>query len=223
MFCSHFLSVSIIVAYISSLIFDLSDYLYSQARVLPTQTHSSMICVKEYSNGQTDEQTSQRTTNEKVALYNSIPSPSLTLAWSLIVSSPDHSSDTESAPSFRLQIKGFAKAQKGVVLPLEPGQQGAGGHCMTLVTRCLVADRVEREVNCVLTSSLIGSDRQSGLYNGIKPCTFEGTKKQSLSPWYPPFSDTPCCLGTLPSLKVGSNSRSVKMFPSQQKSSQSVK
>ena len=51
---------------------------------------------------------------------------------------------------------------------------------MTLVMRYFLADRVEREANSVLTSLLIESDRQSGLYNGIKPCMFEGTKKQSL-------------------------------------------
>ena len=72
---------------------------------------------------------------------------------------------------------------------------------MTLVTRYLLVDRVEREVNSVLTPSLIGSEKQSGLYTGIKPCMFERTKKQSLPPWYPPFSDTLCCLEAVPSFK----------------------
>jgi len=77
--------------------------------------------------------------------------------------------------SLSLQIKGFAKVQKDVVtlLLLEPGP---GGHCMTLVTRYLLVDRGEREVNSVLTLSLFGSDRQSGLYNVIEACTFESAK-----------------------------------------------
>ena len=93
--------------------------------------------MKEHSNRQTDERTSpKRITDEKVALYNSIPSiVSLTLAWSPIVSSPDRSSDTESTLAFRLQIRGLTKVQKDVVLVFEPGQRGSGGHCMTLVTR----------------------------------------------------------------------------------------
>ena len=36
---------------------------------------------------------------------------------------------------------------------------------MTLVMKYLLVDRVEREVNSVLTLSLLGSDRQSGLFN----------------------------------------------------------
>jgi len=182
-----------------------------------------MICVKEHGNRRTDERTSQRTTDERVALNNSIPSASLTLAWSPIVSSPDRSSDTESAPAFWFQIKGFTKVQKGGVLVLGPGQRGSGGHCMTLVTRYTLVDREERKVNSVLTSSLIGSDRQSGLYNVIKPCTFKKTEKRSPYPWYTPFSDTSCCLGVMHSFKGSADWRSANMFPSQQKSSQSVK
>ena len=90
---------------------------------------------------------------------------SLNLTWSPIISPPDCSSNTESVPAFCLQIKGLTKVQKGVVLVLEPGQQGSVGHCMTLVTRYPLVNQVEREANSVLTSSFIGSDRQSGSYN----------------------------------------------------------
>jgi len=127
-----------------------------------------------------------------------------------------YSSNRASVPSFQLQIKSFTKVHKDVVFLLEPGQGEIGGHCMTLVTRYLLVNRAEREVNSVLTSLLIGSDRQNGLYMGIRPCMFGKTTKESLSLWYTPFGDTACCLGVMPSIK-GSDSRSVKMFPSQQK------
>ena len=51
----------------------------------------------------------------------------------------------------------------------EPGKKKLGGHCMTLVTRYLLVSRVEKETNNNLKSSLLGSERQSGLYNSVKP------------------------------------------------------
>ena len=39
---------------------------------------------------------------------------------------------------------------------------------MTLVTRYLLVSRVEKETNNDLKLSLLGSDRQSGLYNSVK-------------------------------------------------------
>ena len=135
--------------------------------------------MKEYRNRWTDKQTSNVT-----RLYNSMPSISLTLAWSPIVSSPDHPSDTESAPAFRLQIKGLTKVQKGVVPVLEPGQRVSVGHWITLVTRYSLVDQVEREVNSVLMLSFIGNDRQSGLYNLRKACTLKEAKTRSCFLWY---------------------------------------
>ena len=92
---------------------------------------------------------------------------------------------------------------------------------MALVTRYLLVDRVERDVNSALTSLFIGSDRQSGWYDTISGVSmFDSAKKSCLSSQCPYVS--PCCLGAMPSCK-GSDARSVKMFPSQQKSSQSEK
>ena len=51
---------------------------------------------------------------------------------------------------------------------LAPGQRGLGGHCMTRVTRYLLVSRVEKETSNDLKSSLLGSDRPSGLYNSVK-------------------------------------------------------
>ena len=115
---------------------------------IPTSTSipCAFVLLLRTSNRQTGERTGQKTTDEKEALYNSIPSASLTLAWSLIISSSDRSSDTESGPPYQLQIKGFAKVRKDVVL--EPGQRGSGGHCMAFVTRYLLVDRVEGSEQC---------------------------------------------------------------------------
>jgi len=51
----------------------------------------------------------------------------------------------------------------------ESGQEGLGRYCMTLVMRYLSVSRVEKETNSDLKSSLLGSDRPSGLYNSVKP------------------------------------------------------
>jgi len=55
------------------------------------------------------------------------------------------------------------------VLMPEPGWRGSEGHCMTLVMRYLLVSRVERETNNDFKSSLLGSDRPSGLYSLVKP------------------------------------------------------
>ena len=54
---------------------------------------------------------------------------------------------------------------------------------MTLVMRYLLVNQVDREVNSVLTSSLIGSERQNGRYSAIRVCMFERAKTRPLSPW----------------------------------------
>ena len=93
---------------------------------------------------------------------------------------------------------------------------------MTLVMRYLLVSRVEKEANNDLKSSLLGSDRQSGSYNSTKQPKWSYALTALLSPWYPPLSDILCCLGVMFAFKE-SDSRSVKRFPSQQKSSKSVK
>ena len=94
---------------------------------------------------------------------------------------------------------------------------------MTHVTRYLLVSRVERETNNELKPSLLGSDRQSGSY---KPMESRGgsytLRATSLSLRRPAFSDILCCLGVMFTSKE-SEMRSSKRFPSQQKSSESVK
>ena len=82
--------------------------------------------------------------------------------------------------------------------------------------------RVERETNNDLRSSLLGSDRPSGLCNLMKPTElYVLTTSPSL--WCPPHcSDILCCLGVMVAFKE-SDLRSVKMFPSQKKSLEFVK
>ena len=93
---------------------------------------------------------------------------------------------------------------------------------MTPVTRYLFASRVERETNNDLKSSLIGSDRPNGLYNSMEKPRWSYAVIASLSPRWPPLSDILCSFGVIFAFKE-SDLRSVKRFPSQQKSSESVK
>jgi len=51
---------------------------------------------------------------------------------------------------------------------LELGLRGLGAHWMIRVTRYLLVSRVEKETNNDLKSSLLGSDRPTGLYNSVK-------------------------------------------------------
>ena len=92
---------------------------------------------------------------------------------------------------------------------------------MTVVMRYLLVSRVEMETNNDLKSSLLGSDRPSGLYNSVEP-PLKYAFTTSLSLWRPPLSDILSCLGVMFAFKE-SNSGSVKRFPSQQKSSESVR
>ncbi|KIM56536.1 hypothetical protein SCLCIDRAFT_241605 [Scleroderma citrinum Foug A] len=93
---------------------------------------------------------------------------------------------------------------------------------MTLVMRYLLVSRVEKETISDLKSSLLGSDRPSGLYNSVKRSGLWYALTMPLSLWCPPRSDILCCLGVIFAFKE-SVLRSVKMFPSQQKDSESVK
>ena len=89
---------------------------------------------------------------------------------------------------------------------------------MAIVMRYLLVSRVEKETNNDLKSLLFGSDRPSGSYNSVKP----SITTTSLSLWCPSLSDILCCLGVMFAFKE-SDLRSAKRFPSQQKSSESVK
>ncbi|KIM52929.1 hypothetical protein SCLCIDRAFT_1223324 [Scleroderma citrinum Foug A] len=88
----------------------------------------------------------------------------LTRQWSPFIpphsSSPDRSSDTEPALSFRYQTNGFATLYK-YAMALEPRSLE---YCMMLVTRHLLVSRVESEANNDLRSSFLGSDSISGVY-----------------------------------------------------------
>ena len=120
---------------------------------------------------------------------------------------------TEPVSSIRCQTNGFAMLHQYAVL--ESGPQGIRGHCMTFVMRYLLMNRVEREANNDLKSSLLGSDSPSGLYNSVKPPEWY-TITTPLSLWRPPLSDILCCFGVMFTLK-GSELNSAKRFPSQQK------
>jgi len=92
------------------------------------------------------------------------------------------------------------------------------------VTRYLLASRVENETNNDLKSSLLGSERPSGLYNLMEPRSRRAlsTVTTSFVVWYPYFPDILCCLGVMFVFKER-DLRSVKRFPSRQKDSESVK
>ena len=92
---------------------------------------------------------------------------------------------------------------------------------MTLVTRYLLVSRVEKETNMDLKSSSLGRDRTSGLYNLVKlPERYAFTTPPSV--WCPSLPDILCCRGVMFAFKE-SDMKSVKRFPSQRKSSESVK
>ena len=120
---------------------------------------------------------------------------------------------TKPAPSCRCQTNAFAMLYKRVVM-LE-----LWVHFMTCVTRYLLVSWVERETNNDLKSSLVGSDRPSGLYNSMGGLSRPqwSTVTMLLSPWCPSHRDILCFLGVMFALK------SVKRFPSKQKSPESVK
>ena len=104
----------------------------------------------------------------------------------------------------------------------EQDQGGLGAHCMTLVMRYLLVSRAERETKNDLKSLLLGSERPSGLYNLMTPLEPWNALTMSLSFWSPPHSDILCCLGVMFTFEE-SDLSSAKMFPSQHKSSESVK
>ena len=89
---------------------------------------------------------------------------------------------TEPAPSFRCQTNGFARLYQYVAL--EPDLRGSGGHRITLVTRYLLVSRVEEETNNDLkSSSSLGSDWPSGLYNSMGKSRLWYAFTTSLSLW----------------------------------------
>ena len=81
--------------------------------------------------------------------------------------------------------------------------------------RYLLVHRVERETNNELKSSLLGSDRPSGL------CNSYNLEEVFVIAMYR-CSDILCCVGVMFAVKE-SDLRSAKRFPSQQKSSESAK
>jgi len=88
---------------------------------------------------------------------------------------------------------------------------------MIIVTRYLLVSRVEHEVNNDLRTSLLGSDSISGLYKArVLTCN----RLQAVTTSF--VEDIWYCLGVMSAIKE-SDSRSAKMFPSQQNSSESVK
>ena len=93
---------------------------------------------------------------------------------------------------------------------------------MTLVMIYRLVSRVEKVINNDLKSSLLGSDRPSGSYNSAKSPESWYALTVPLSFQYPPFSDILCRFGAMFAVKE-SDLMSVKRFPSQQKSSESVK
>ena len=82
--------------------------------------------------------------------------------------------------------------------------------------RYLLVHRVERETTNELKSSLLGSDRPSGL------CNLCDSEVYFVLAKYRHRSDILCCVGVMFAVKE-SDLRSAKRFPSQQKSSESAK
>jgi len=130
--------------------------------------------------------------------------------WSPFIS-PDHSSDPKPALSFRCQTNGFAMLYKVVVM-FEPGWSGSGRRCTILVTRYLLASRVESEVSNDLKLSSLGSDSISKLC-GLKLRKSAQYEPNQLS------KDSLCFVMSA----IESDSRSAKRFPSRQNSLESVK
>ena len=133
-----------------------------QTAILRNDTYKKQFTVS------IDEQIAGEQTMKKTTSHNFISSIFLTLAWPPFVSphnpSPGRFSDTEPALSFRCQTNGFVTLYKGIVM-VELGWRGSGGHRMILVTRYLLASRVENEANNDLKSSLLGCIRNLANYN----------------------------------------------------------
>ena len=123
-----------------------------------------MIYVQEYIDEPNP--TTHRTADEKTALHPPPHPRSLGHSAFHLAVLPT----IESAPSLRCHTNGFAMLPQRVLvlIVLEPCRRGSRGHCMIPVTRYLLVSRVPMETKNDLKSSLLGSDKPSGLYNSVK-------------------------------------------------------